>query len=178
METVSNIIHADWDDFLNVIAEQNIYNNENGRIPRSSFIQRWHKLNNAKMKNIIKSSIRFKQQYKIKNANLIHSVRAVSDYLLNNEDFHENVCNPSIKDEKNLKREYGKVFTINPATGNSIKSDFWIFMRQIAEMYNKEAGVNISNSDSDINRYPPGWNGLDGGYEGPPTSFETQFELV
>lgn len=170
-------MNINWDDFFDVIAEQNKYNNHNGQIPRSSFINRWHNLTNEKVENIIKTAIVFKKQYNIKNKKFVDAVRSVSDYLLNNHQFHENVCNPSIKDEKNLMREYGKKFKINPHSGKTIKSDFFWLMRIIAEMYNEQMGIPIENKDSDINKFPLDWDGLDPEWE-TPTAFERQFEFV
>ena len=167
----------DWDDFFDVIAEQNIYNNESGQIPRTTFINRWHDLNNDKVENIIKTAIVFKKENNIKNKNVVEAIRRVSDYLLNNSQFHSNVCNPTIKDEKNLARAYGKKFKINPYSGNSIKSDFFWLMRLLAEMYNAHMGIPLENKDSDIGKYDEGWDGLDPEYK-KPTPFEKVFDFA
>lgn len=169
-------MNVNWNDFFDVIAEQNKYNNENGQIPKSTFINRWHGLTNEKVENIIKTAIVFKKKYNIKNKHFVEAVRRVSDYLLNNHQFHENVCNPSIRDEKRLAKEYGKKFKINPYSGNTIKTDFFWLMRIIAEMYNEHMGIPIQNKDLDINSFPSDWDGLDPEWE-TPTMFERQFEF-
>lgn len=166
-----------YNDFFDVIAEQNKYNNHNGKIPRSTFINRWHDLTNEKVENIIKTAIVFKKEHNIKNKHFVEAVRRVSDYLLNNSQFHNNVCNPSIRDEKRLAREYGKKFKINPYSGNSIKTDFFWLMRVIAEMFNEHMGIPIENQDSDINKFPLDWDGLDPEWE-TPTQFERCFDFA
>ena len=167
---------TNWNDYFDVISEQNKYNNENGQIPKSTFINRWHNLTNEKVENIIKTAIVFKKQNNIKDKNFIDAVRSVSGYLLDNQHIHENVCNPSIRDEKRLAREYGKKFKINPYSGNTIKSDFFRLMRIIAEMYNAQMNLPIQNQNSDINQFPSGWDGLDPEWE-TPTQFERVFEF-
>lgn len=169
-------MNIDWNDFFDVIADQNKYNNENGQIPRSTFINRWHNLTNEKVENIIKTAIVFKKQNNIKSKHFVDAVRRVSGYLLDNHQFHDNVCNPSIRDEKRLAKEYGKIFKINPYSGNTIKKDFFWLMRIIAEMYNEHMGLPIQNKDSDINQFPSDWDGLDPEWE-TPTQFERVFEF-
>ena len=163
------------EDFLEVIAQQNKYNNEHGQIPRDVFINQWHSLTNEKLENIILTSLDFLGKNNIKNKELIESVQRVSEYLLNNRQFHHNVCNPSIRDEKNLMRQYGKKFKINQWSGNTIKRDFFQTMRRVAEMYNAEMNIPIQNKDSDINKFPSGWDGLDPVWE-EPTQFQQLFD--
>jgi len=160
------------DNLFDIVAEQNRYNNHNGEIPNSSFIHRWHNLTNEQVIDLIQEAVHFMNNSSIKDPNLTAQMKRVGNYVLDNWQFHPNIANPSIKDEKVLLKRYGKSFN-KCDNGRTIKSNFFRMVRLITEMFNKELGITIQNSDKDINCYPLDWDGLDPEWESP-----TQFERL
>jgi len=159
--------------FFDIVQEQNRYCNHNGQIPRSTFINRWHSLTNGDVQAILVGATEFMGIRKVSDRTLLQQIRRVGEYLLSNQQFHSNVCNPSLKDEKNLVREYGKNFTTVPDSGKKIKTEFFQMMMRFRELYNREMNIIIENKDSDIGVYDLDWDGLDPEWIAP-----TQFEKV
>lgn len=164
------------DRFFDIVQEQNRYCNHNGQIPRSTFINRWHKLTNTDVENIIRGAGEFMTIRKSKDRVLLQQMSRVAEYLIDNQQFHTNVCNPSMREEKNLVREYGKNFTTVPDSGKKIKTEFFQMMMRFRELYNKEMNILIENKDSDIGVYDLDWDGLDPDWIAP-TQFEKVFEF-
>ena len=159
--------------FFDIVQEQNRYCNHNGEIPRGTFINRWHNLTNNDVEDIICGAGEFMNIRNCKDRVLLQQMRRVAEYLLSNHQFHHNVCNPNLKDEKNLAREYGKNFTTVPDSGKKIKTEFFQMMMRFRELFNREMNIIIENKDSDIGVYDLDWDGLDPEWIAP-----TQFEKV
>ena len=179
INTIYNIgdtIMADLNKFFDAVAIQNKYCNQHGQIPKSSFIQHWHKLSNEEVEEIMVGCYEFMQIRKVANRRIAYQMKVVLDYINDNSQFHYNVANPNLKDEKILAKQYGKNFN-KASTGKNIKTEFWILMMLFRELFNTEMGINIANADSDINNYELDWDGLDPEYE-TPTQFEKTFEFV
>jgi len=99
-----------YDNLFDIVSQQNIYNNHNGQIPNSTFINRWHNLTNETVIDIIQETVAFMSVNKIKHPKLTAQLKRVGTYVLDNWQFHPNVANPDLKDTNVLLKRYGKQF--------------------------------------------------------------------
>jgi len=164
-----------YNDYFDIVAEQNKYCNEHGQIPRNEFIQRWHTLTNGTVIRIMEQHCDFQNRMNAKDQQILNQVKTVYEYISKNADIHPNCANPSLKDEAVLKQQYGKSIMRTPTT-RSIKTEFFQMMMLMREYYNFHMGVDIKNTDRDANSYLSNWDGLDP--EHPQTAFEQNFEVA
>lgn len=161
--------------FLDRVAEQNVYCNEHGQIPRNEFINRWHDLDNKTVRDSITGACDFMEEFKQKDAELEAQIRTVWNYINANQDKHPNCANPSLKDEAVLKKQYHKSILKTPTT-RSIKTEFFRMMMLMRELYNRVSDIDIKNTDADKGKYLPNWDGLNPQH--PQNAFEQNFEEV
>lgn len=151
------------DKYLDTIAEQNIFNNHNGEIPNSSFINRWHNETTQDFIDIMKACWQHIDAA-TPNDTLQDLMIDLSVWIKHMDKVQKqkgfqfnNVCNPSPKEINQVKKGFAWDFKTE---GNNIKSKYFRCKRLMAEYYNKEYGIQIQNKDTDINNYPLDWNGL------------------
>jgi hypothetical protein len=155
------------DRYLDTIAEQNIYNNTKGKIPRSTFINKWHNETTNELIEIMKGCLHHIDAG-TSNPDLEECIGTLSVWIKQHKDKpFVNICNPSLKEINQCKKSHAWDWNEN---AKNIKSVYFKMKRLMAEYYNKEFSVDIVNDSSDINRYPLDWNGL------KPTDKSTPYE--
>jgi hypothetical protein len=163
-----------YDDYFDIVAEQNQWCNEHGQIPQNEFINRWHDLNNRKIIRIMEQHCDFQNRMNARDQQILNQIDTVYTHIVKHSDKHDNCANPNLEDEAVLKKRYGKGIMRAPTT-RSIRSEFFQMMMLMREYYNYHMNIPIRNITGDKGTFLPGWDGLDPEY--PRDAFEKNFEV-
>src|SRR6056300_1757228 len=137
------------DKMLDTVAEQNVYNNHNGQIPRSTFIKKWHEETTNDLYDILVGATEMIEST-TNNPELQDLIFEIAACCKQNKDKpFVNVANPSNAEINRCKKSHAWDFD---KKSQGIKSKYWQMKRLIAEHYNREYSIDIYNDDGDINK--------------------------
>ena len=131
--------------FVEICNEMNDYINNHGQIPRSSFIKKWHDLDNDYFVDVLHEA------YTINNTTthwfgnyLKRDIEMLLEHMERYSHLHSNILNPHMGVD--LPSAATKV------ENQSVKSVFWRTMMQLRESYCRVNGIDLPNDDSSIGK--------------------------
>ena len=131
--------------FEEICDEMNQYINKHGKIPRSSFIKKWHDLNNEYFVDV------FHDAYTVNNTTshwfgneLMQKIQLLLEHMERYGHLNNNILNPHM--DVKLPGAATKI------QYQSVKTVFWRTMMLLREYYCRVNGIDLPNEDSSIGK--------------------------
>ncbi len=128
-----------------ICSEMNDYINTNGQIPKSSFINQWHDLDNEFWIDVFWEALKINEttQYNLNNW-ITKDIERLLNHIQVCGQLHHNILNPDLSAKLPLAAKQIETWTV--------KTVLWRTMMQLREYYCEVNKIDLPNDDSSVGK--------------------------